>query len=83
MRLALLLALLVNLFVPWGIGNRAGSIAVVIGLGALAAKVALAGTAVAIFEVFTAKLRLFRLPELLAGGFVLAVLGAVTALAVR
>jgi formate hydrogenlyase subunit 4 len=42
-----------------------------------------AGIAIAIFEVFTAKLRLFRLPELLAGGFVLAVLGAITALVVR
>jgi formate hydrogenlyase subunit 4 len=83
MRLTLLLGLLVNLFVPWGIADRAGSIGVVIGLVTLALKVALAGMAVATFEVFTAKLRLFRLPELLAGGFVLAVLGAITALAVR
>jgi len=37
------------------------------------------GVAIAVFEVFTAKMRLFRLPELLAGGFVLALLGAVTA----
>ena len=39
------------------------------------------GVTIAVFEVFTAKMRLFRLPELLAGGFVLALLGAVTAVA--
>jgi len=83
MRLTLLLGLLVNLLVPWGVADRPGAVSIVIGLGALAGKVALAGIAIATFEVFTAKLRLFRVPELLAGGFVLAVLGAVTALVVR
>ena len=83
MRLALLLGLLVNLVAPWGIAERPGAAAFVVGLGALALKVGVAGTAIAVFEVFTAKLRLFRLPELLAGGFVLAVAAAVTALVVR
>ncbi|MHB1710325.1 MAG: respiratory chain complex I subunit 1 family protein, partial [Acidimicrobiales bacterium] len=83
MRLALLLGLLVNLFVPWGVASGAGAIGIVVGVGALVGKVAVAGSAIATFEVFTAKLRLFRLPELLAGGFVLAVLAAVTALVVR
>jgi formate hydrogenlyase subunit 4 len=41
-----------------------------------------AGVAIAVFEVFTAKLRLFRLPELLAGSLVLAVVAVVTALGV-
>lgn len=83
MRLALLLGLLVNLFVPWGVANGPGAIGVAIGVGAVAGKVAVAGIAIATFEVFTAKFRLFRLPELLAGGFILAVLAAVTALVVR
>jgi formate hydrogenlyase subunit 4 len=83
MRLTLLLGLLVNLFVPWGVAAGPGAAGVAIGLAALAGKVTVAGIAIATFEVFTAKLRLFRLPELLAGGFVLAVLGAVTALVVR
>lgn len=83
MRLALLLALLVNLFVPWGVATKSGVVGIVVGVGALVGKVAVAGIAIATFEVFTAKLRLFRLPELLAGGFVLAVLAAVTALVVR
>jgi formate hydrogenlyase subunit 4 len=83
MRLALLLGLLVNLFVPWGVATRPGALGVIVGLAALAGKVTVAGIAIATFEVFTAKLRLFRLPELLAGGFILAVLGAVTAVVIR
>jgi formate hydrogenlyase subunit 4 len=82
-RFALLLGLLVNLFAPWGIARHAGAANVVVGLAALVGKVAVAGLVIATFEVFTAKLRLFRLPELLAGGFVLAVVGAITALVVR
>lgn len=83
MRLALLLSLLVNLLAPWGIAQRPGAPALLFGLAALAVKVAAAGIGIATFEVFTAKLRLFRLPELLAGGFVLAVVAAVTSLVVR
>ena len=41
------------------------------------------GTIVAVYEVTTAKLRLFRLPELLAGGFILALLGVVTGAVMR
>ncbi|HVA06448.1 MAG TPA: NADH-quinone oxidoreductase subunit H [Acidimicrobiales bacterium] len=82
MRLTLLLGLFVNLFVPWGVATGSGAIAIVVGLAALAGKVAVVGVAIATFEVFTAKMRLFRLPELLAGGFILAVLGAAAALVV-
>jgi formate hydrogenlyase subunit 4 len=83
MRLVFLLGLLVNLLVPWGVASRPGALAFVVGMIALVAKVAVTGVAIAIFEVFTAKMRLFRLPELLAGGFVLALLGAVTAVVAR
>ena len=38
------------------------------------------GTALAVLEVAMAKLRLFRVPELMAGGFVLSVLAVVSAL---
>jgi formate hydrogenlyase subunit 4 len=83
MRLVFLLGLLVNLLVPWGVAERPGVLFFCVGLLALCAKVAVAGAAIAVFEVFTAKMRLFRLPELLAGGFVLALLGAVTAVVAR
>jgi formate hydrogenlyase subunit 4 len=78
MRLTVLLGLWSALFAPWGIAATAGPAALLIGLGAFAGKTAALGALIAVGEVFMAKLRLFRVPELLAGSFLLAVL-AVTA----
>ncbi len=79
MRLTVLLALLGNLFVPWGIaGPDPGALDVGIGVLAIAVKVVVLAVLLAGAEVFLAKLRLFRVPELLAGSFLLALL-AVTA----
>jgi formate hydrogenlyase subunit 4 len=74
MRLAVLLGLLANLFAPWGIATTLGAGAVLVGVVALVAKVAVLGVLVAVAEVFVARLRLVRVPELLAGSFVLALL---------
>jgi len=74
MRLSVFLGLLANLFVPWGIATTATPLAVLVGILALAVKVGLLGAALAAGEVFLAKLRLFRVPELLAGSFLLALL---------
>lgn len=74
MRLTVFLGLLANLFAPWGVATGNDALPLVVALGALAAKVLLAGTALAAGEVFMAKLRLFRVPELLAGSFLLALL---------
>ena len=80
MRLTVLLALLANLFAPWGIaGGRPSALDIVVGLAALAAKVAVLAGLLATVEVFVAKLRLFRVPELLAGSFLLALLAVVAA----
>jgi formate hydrogenlyase subunit 4 len=79
MRLTVLLALLANLFLPWGIAGASpdpGGIAV--GIAAIVVKVVVLAGLLAAGEVFLAKLRLFRVPELLAGSFLLALL-AVTA----
>jgi formate hydrogenlyase subunit 4 len=78
MRLSVYLGLLANLFLPWGIATEAGVVALAVGVAAFVVKVALLGAALAYAEVFLAKLRLFRVPELLAGSFLLALL-AVTA----
>ncbi|MDE3065335.1 MAG: NADH-quinone oxidoreductase subunit H [Acidobacteriota bacterium] len=83
MRLALLLGVLANLIVPWGIATSSSVGAVGLGLVVLGAKLGVVGGALAFVEVFMAKLRLFRLPELLAGAFVLALLGVVSGLVVR
>ena len=78
MRLALLLGLFVNLLVPWGIATSTSLAAVALGIVVLCAKVATVACAIGFVEVFLAKVRLFRLPELLAGAFVLALLGVVS-----
>jgi formate hydrogenlyase subunit 4 len=69
MRTALFLGLWSALFLPWGF-DAAWPVA----LALTAVKVALLGTVLAAAEVFMAKLRLFRVPELLAGSFLLALL---------
>lgn len=78
MRLTLLLGLVANLFAPWGVAAEPGLLALLIAVLALVVKVGVLGAALAAGEVFLAKLRLFRIPELLAGSFLLALL-AVTA----
>lgn len=80
MRLVVLLALFADLFVPWGIATSPGPGHLAVGLVTTVAKVAGLGAALAILEVTVAKLRLFRVPELLAGAFVLSVLAVVSAL---
>jgi formate hydrogenlyase subunit 4 len=74
MRLSVFLGLLANLFVPWGIATELAPAALAVGVVALVVKVGLLGAALAAGEVFLAKLRLFRVPELLAGSFLLALL---------
>jgi formate hydrogenlyase subunit 4 len=77
-RLAALVGLVGNLLVPWGVAVEATPLALAVGVIAIAAKLLVLGGLLGAGEVFMAKLRLFRVPELLAGSFVLAFL-AVTA----
>ncbi|WP_232666939.1 respiratory chain complex I subunit 1 family protein [Pseudonocardia sp. TRM90224] len=74
MRLSVYLGLLANLFLPWGIATEVGVLALLGGVVAFAVKVAVLGAVLALVEVFLAKVRLFRVPELLAGSFLLALL---------
>jgi formate hydrogenlyase subunit 4 len=80
MRLGLLLSLLANLFFPWGIATTASIPGLVLGLAVLAAKTAAIAGAIAVAEVSMAKLRLFRVPEIMSAAFVLSVLAVVTGL---
>jgi formate hydrogenlyase subunit 4 len=74
MRLTVLLGLSVNLFAPWGVATSAGPLALLESLVIFAVKVGVLGAVLAAFEVFVAKWRLFRVPELLAGSFLFALL---------
>ncbi len=83
MRLVLLVGLFSNLALPWGIATSVGALSLGVGLLALTLKVAVVAIGVSLFEVTTAKLRLFRVPELLAGAFLLGVLSVISAVALR
>ncbi len=74
LRLTALLGLVANLALPWGIGQDANPVTLLVGLAAITVKLLVLGALLAAAEVFIAKLRLFRVPELLAGSFVLAFL---------
>jgi formate hydrogenlyase subunit 4 len=74
MRLAVLLALWGNLFLPWGVATTSGPLALALGAAVCVGKVAVLGAVLAASEVFMAKWRLFRIPELLAGSFLFGVL---------
>ena len=75
-RLTVLLTLAANLFVPWGMAATLAPAAIVIGLVAIVVKLGVLGLLLAVLETRVAKLRLFRVPELLALSFTLALLAA-------
>lgn len=83
MRLGLLFGLIVTLLAPFGVATRDDAGALALGALALVAKALVLALGVALVEVRSAKLRLFRVPELLAGSFILAVLAVVASLVVR
>jgi formate hydrogenlyase subunit 4 len=74
LRLSVLLALVANLAFPWGVAARPAPVALLAGAVAVIVKTGLLGVVLGTVEVFLAKLRLFRVPELLAGSFLLAFL---------
>ena len=78
LRLAGLLGLVANLALPWGVAQSMSIGGLAVAIVAIVVKVMLAGAGVAAVEVFLAKVRLFKVPELLAASFVMAFL-AVTA----
>jgi len=82
-RLTLLLTLAVNLFFPWGMARSLGPMPLAIAAASFAGKVLLLGAVLAALETRVAKLRLFRVPELLAVSFTLALLAAASAVFVR
>ena len=72
LKLTVLLGLVANLIVPWGVATMADPLAIGVGIVTIIAKVLALGILLSVGEVFLAKVRLFRVPELLAGSFVLA-----------
>jgi formate hydrogenlyase subunit 4 len=82
-KLLIFFSLLANLFLPWGVATSLTPAALGIAFIALAAKLAVLALAVALLETRLAKLRLFRVPELLGLSFVLALLAVTSSFLLR
>jgi formate hydrogenlyase subunit 4 len=83
LKLLVFFALLANLFVPWGIATSLTPAAIAVGVGALVSKLLVLCVLVALLETQVAKLRLFRVPELLSASFVLALLAVTSSFLAR
>ncbi|MCM3901191.1 MAG: NADH-quinone oxidoreductase subunit H [Pyrinomonadaceae bacterium] len=83
LRLLIFFSLLANMFAPWGVATTLTPVAVSLAVLALIAKLAGLGLVVALLETRIAKLRLFRVPELLAVSFVLALLAVTSSFLLR
>jgi formate hydrogenlyase subunit 4 len=83
LKLLVFFSLLSNLFLPWGVATTLTPSRLAIAVIALIAKLALLGLAVALIETRVAKLRLFRVPELLGVSFVLALLSVTSSFLLR
>ena len=83
LRLLIFFSLLANMFAPWGVATTLTPVAVSVAVIALIAKLAGLGLVVALVETRIAKLRLFRVPELLAVSFVLALLAVTSSFLLR
>ena len=72
----LYVSLIACLFVPWGISPAtAEPKPLIVGVAAYAAKLAVGGVLLAVFETAIAKMRVFRLPDFVGGALMIGLLG--------
>jgi formate hydrogenlyase subunit 4 len=83
LRLLIFFTLLANLFLPWGVATAITPLALAVAAGALLLKLAVLAVAVALLETRIAKLRLFRVPELISASFLLGLLAVTSSFLVR
>jgi formate hydrogenlyase subunit 4 len=83
LRLLILFSLLGNLFVPWGVSTVMTPGTLALAAVVLMAKLAVLAGVVAALETGIAKLRLFRVPELLSVSFVLGLLAVTSSFLLR
>ncbi|MBI1820652.1 MAG: NADH-quinone oxidoreductase subunit H [Nitrospirae bacterium] len=77
LKLLLFLTLLSNIFVPWGIATEMNPLGMVLGTAAWLLKVSGLAVLVSVIESMFAKLRLFRITELLGVAFILSLLSLI------
>lgn len=75
LKLAVFLSLIANVFAPWGIATTVAPAAMGIGLLVYILKLSVLAVLIGVIECMFAKLRLFRVTDLLGVAFILALLG--------
>jgi formate hydrogenlyase subunit 4 len=83
LKLLIFFVLLSNLFFPWGIATTRDVGALLTASVSILVKLSLLAVVLASIETQVAKLRLFRVPELLSASFVLALLAATASFLTR
>ncbi|MHC1710376.1 MAG: respiratory chain complex I subunit 1 family protein [Methanomassiliicoccales archaeon] len=77
-RLTMFMVILSNVFFPWGIALGTGAGEMAVGVASIAIKLLALSVAVALVESVMAKMRLFRLPNLLTISFTLSLLAVMS-----
>ena len=77
LKLLIWLGLIASVYAPFGLAAATAPLLWPVGLLAWAAKIGLLATALAVFEVSIAKMRVFRVPEYLGVSVLLGLLAAV------
>jgi formate hydrogenlyase subunit 4 len=77
-KLLLFATLIINLFFPWGIAIEVSGVSLLIGVMAWIFKLLTLFGLLALMETTIAKMRIFRVPEVLGLAFLLAILGMLT-----
>ena len=76
-KLLVFLSVIANVFAPWGIATSVTPAKVAVGMVVYVAKVSALALLIGVIESMFAKLRLFRVPELLGAAFILSLLALV------
>lgn len=74
----LILSLLANIFFPWGMAVSLDVSSLAIATALYLGKIVILGVAMALIETAFAKMRLFKVPDLIMGSFLLGLLGLVS-----
>ncbi|HWR33592.1 MAG TPA: NADH-quinone oxidoreductase subunit H [Chitinophagaceae bacterium] len=83
MKLLLLLTILVNIFFPWGIADGLTFSGLIIAFTLYVVKIGFFAFLIVIVEMSFAKIRLFRIPNLLGTAFILSILAVISLYVVR
>jgi formate hydrogenlyase subunit 4 len=76
-KLVVFLSVIANVFAPWGIATSVTPASVAVGMAVYLVKVSALAVVIGVIESMFAKLRLFRVPELLGAAFILSLLALV------